>query len=185
MKFIYLILFFIYSTTASAQLLKWSKDTLLTWNDFKVFVDTGKFEAISYLSMTYEYRYSVIDGVYKAKFKISHTFDPSKSTTIVSKQTSYLLKHEQTHFDIAEYFARQLRFELESYTYTKNIKDEIIKIYKRVDGEREKMQNLYDSQSKNGRDVNLKKKWEDFVANLLIKNYPLDELLRPGMVPNG
>ena len=184
MKPIYTLLLIFASFSASSQQLKWSRDTLLTWNNFKVPVDSATYAATSYLNMTYEYRFLPFEkeGVYRAKFKVTHYFDADKSTTIINKQGADLLKHEQTHFDIAEYFARQLKYAFETYTYTKNIRIEIIDIYQRIDAEREKMQTLYDTQAKHGEDVVMQKKWEEFVAGLLATNPPLNEVLKTEII---
>lgn len=157
---------------------RWSKDTLLTWSDFKGTVDPSSgVSAMTYCGVKFKYNYflSANDSVYTAKFKVYSYFTPERSWSMTERQCPVLLNHEQIHFDISEYFARVLRTALETAFYTKNIKEEIMAIFKKYDGEREKMGSLYDEQTNHGTKVEIQKKWDLFVGKILSSNTSWDQ----------
>ncbi|MEO3405420.1 hypothetical protein AAFN85_16035 [Mucilaginibacter sp. CAU 1740] len=181
LKFTFVILLFWTLNIAKgfSQEKKWSKDSLLTWNDFKGTVDPASgVSAMTYCGVKFRYRYfvSANDSTYTAKFIVYSFFTPERSWSMVERQCPPLLNHEQVHFDISEYFARVLRTALETAQYTKNIKDEIMSIFKKYDSEREKMGLLYDEQTNHGTKVDVQKKWDLFVGKILSNNTPWQQV---------
>jgi hypothetical protein len=157
----------------------WSKDSLLTWAEFKAPVDvSSSFDAFTISGITYNYKWHLQNGKYTADFTVTSYFLPGKSWTIADKQTPELLKHEQTHFDISEYFARQLLVAFNSYAFTPQIKEEIVTIYQRIEAERARMETIYDQQTNHSADTKIQNKWNAFIAILLSGNPPLEDTLK-------
>ena len=92
----------------------WKKDILLTWDDFQGQPDlTYAHEAISETNLYQITDFKPIKKASKIKLrinsiKIQASFTPKNSWVKLGKETAYLLKHEQGHFDIAEIRAREL-----------------------------------------------------------------------------
>jgi len=75
-------------------------------------------------------------------------FSKSKSW-LRGKETKDLLKHEQGHFDIIEYYSRLFRKELATYKFEslKNLKDDMSALHKKYIVLSKEMQEFYDSQT--------------------------------------
>jgi hypothetical protein len=97
---------------------------------------TATLLSISYHIKQTGFTYHIISG-----------FDPYKSWAF--RRTSYILSHEQGHFDIAEIFARKLHKRMKEYKFDrKNYQRDLKKIYQEVVEEKEKMQNDYDEETR-------------------------------------
>jgi hypothetical protein len=105
----YFLLYSIFAHCQSNEILAWTEDYKLTWDDFKGAPGSNKYEAASALVMSYAVcKRSIWNG--KVSLKVDCAFDKNASWVSVQK-TDLLLRHEQLHFDIAELFARRLRKE--------------------------------------------------------------------------
>jgi hypothetical protein len=93
-------------------------------------------------------------------------------------KTPALLEHEQLHFDISEYFARQLLIEFQRAIYTKNFLAEIKAIKQRSVTTRNTVENLYDEQSNHGLNPKMQSKWRQYVEYLLSENESLSVTLQ-------
>jgi hypothetical protein len=104
MKDLVLFLVFIVlwgSGFAQQQHMEWSKDTRLSWNDFKGTPDASNpFLAVTHAGFGYKYNANQ-DSIH---VETSTHFKPLSSW--VKRPSEHLLLHEQLHFDIAEYFRR-------------------------------------------------------------------------------
>ena len=86
----------------------WTESRKLNWTDFKA--DSKKLSpnaAVTDSGMSIQLK---CDGK-TSEAVVKCYFTPSKSWT-KDKESSYLLRHEQLHFDITELFARKLRKQL-------------------------------------------------------------------------
>jgi len=123
--------------------ISWSKDYLLTWDDFQGEVrDTPEtieksLKATSNIGLVFEIHPKIIIKKIKKKFRIEKItvkaiFNKKKSWVkkdqITFGRESILLKHEQGHFDLAEMYTKIAKYSLEEFvknkTYT--IKENII-----------------------------------------------------------
>jgi hypothetical protein len=163
-----LLLFFLLSNTCFSQLhnedlLKWSENRKLTWEDYKASPDTaGGFAAATTTYLNIDYTFSQ-DGF---SFKIHSDFSKTRSWGF--DKTTYVLKHEQGHFDIAEIFARKLYKQMKEYRYNKKTcKEDLSKIYDAVVTEKAKMQEDYDRETNHSIKKQKQKEWLKKIEDML------------------
>jgi len=163
----------IISTVVRAQQIKWAKDTLLTWNDFKGTPDSKiPHQAYTHCVVSYSFHCVRHNDVYTLTFAIKSGFDKNTSWCIDGKQTAPLLKHEQLHLDIHELYVRKLYASLSQYTYTGNYDEEAKAIFRRVLKEVQATQDLYDTESDHSRNKEKQLEWETKIRGQL-DNTPL------------
>jgi hypothetical protein len=156
----------------------WDKSNPLQWSDFTGPVDaSSKHFAHIYCGSNYKYKWVQKDGKYTFTFDVTGNMTPSKSWTKVEKQSPELLRHEQIHFDIAEFFARQMLAAFNSFPYTLDFENEINQIKTKIDEERSAMQLVYDKQTNHFLNKEMQARWELYVADLLSHDYKLEEAL--------
>ncbi len=166
----------------------WNQDRKITWDDFNGNEATKKVfkydEAEAGISLTISVFPKKLNclNVEKANFLAIM----NKNSSWVEVKTSSGLNHEQTHFDIAEVYARKIRKEIEAFLYEKEECDlqGIADIYYRLESEHWQTQFLYDEEVRICDNLppelchNLKKQqeWDNKIAALLEK-YKEYELL--------
>lgn len=84
----------------------------------------------------------------------------------MAKESVYILKHEQTHFDITELYTRKLRqlISQKDFTKVKNVVSEIDRMYKRIANEWQKEENKYDSETQHGINGARQNIWNENIA---------------------
>src|SRR5690242_11936695 len=109
----------------SEELLNWSDDRKLTWNDYKASPSSESDAAAStttYLAISYNISRDGFSYTIQSKF--------SKSRSWGRHKNDYILSHEQAHFDIAEIFARKLHQKMSEYRFNrKTYQKDLNKIY--------------------------------------------------------
>ncbi len=176
MKFIaFLLLAFltISSSSLEEEKIEWNENYKLSWEDFKAnpIASNGYVASTSSgISFSYSFSHNEVEELLDLKVSVTSYFYPEKSWFITTDVSSYILKHEQTHFDISELHARFLRKEIAETTFTKNIKEEIDAIYNRIENNRRKMQHLFDSESDHSKNKVKELEWEAYVTQQ-IKRY--------------
>lgn len=139
--------------------MRWTHGRRLTWADFKGTPDAGNpMDALTESGITFTW--SCDARGFKAE--IYSLFVPSKSW--VRDPTPALLAHEQVHFDITELHARKLRkyfAEMRNPCYLG--KDGINAAARRIIGDSNEMQRLYDAETRHSERVAEQKRWENQV----------------------
>ena len=169
---IILMLFFFKSVDAQVDTEKyWSKVDTLKWADFKGPVDLNStFDANTHSGLRYYWQMKFFGDSSKFSFSVNSFCNRYKSWYIPGRETPALLRHEQLHFDISEFFARKLLAEFNAYKYTKDYRKEIIKIYQQMQSLRQIMEDKYDAQSNHSLNAYRQQWWERYVAYLLQNN---------------
>jgi hypothetical protein len=126
------------------------------------------FIATTNSGMSFTYSYSIRNGRRKITFEVKSYFYPNSSWYLKNDVSPYILKHEQTHFDISELHARILRKRLNAATFSDKLKPEIEAIYRKVEDERKATQDAFDSESDHSKNKAGEAKWEAFIAEQLI-----------------
>ena len=108
-----------------------------------------------------------VNGVIDYDYTIKCHFYPNESWYDKTRASAYILKHEQTHFDISELHARILRKRISEASFSRNVKTEIRALYEAAEVDRRIMQNRFDSESEHSKNKELEYKWEAFVADQL------------------
>lgn len=140
----------------------WNMDQPLTKEDFQSKRSMYGREIPAYTSSAI-YLYQKEDNG-QLNFYIEAIFLKSKS--YMSKESVYILKHEQLHFDITELYARKLRqlISQKDFTKVRNVVTEIERMYKKVTSEWEREENKYDSETQHGINAARQNIWNENIA---------------------
>ena len=154
------------------ETITWSQNQKLHWGNFE---GAPKYDteavAITASGITYGFSSRSYSNSNKIEYTtyVSSEFYPAKSWYLKDRVNDTVLGHEQLHFDITELHARKLRKRIKNKQFTKNIQQEISKIYEIVSAELQQMQNEYDEGSDYSRDYEGQVKWQKFIAKELQK----------------
>jgi hypothetical protein len=153
----------------------WDAKSPLTWDDYRRKDKPASLgqdgRSNTFLGERYRYRRLGKDSNdYRFEFQVSSVMVRSMSYVDPDYKTPALLEHEQLHFDISEYFARQLLLDFQRAIYTKNFLAEIKAIKQRSVTQRNIVENLYDEQSNHGLNLKMQSKWRHYVEYLLSEN---------------
>lgn len=173
MKFIYYILIvllfnFCSNHHSEQDKIYWTKDTQLTWNDFKEKPDTNT----NYFAGT-EWRIKVEHHVIQdsVKFIISTYFDKNLSWVKERRQADNVLQHEKGHFDIAEIFARKLRGTFAHYRFNNSTIDKDINLcFNNTLNECAQAQHQYDFETQHSCNLILQKFWQWRIYQCLVES---------------
>lgn len=170
MKQLLFILTIFLSFHVSAQLTKrqaldtliWTADQPLTKEDFQSKRSMYGREIPAYTNSAI-YLYQKEDNG-QLNFYVEAIFLKSKS--YMAKESVYILKHEQIHFDITELYARKLRQQIARTDFTKvrNVVSEMERIYKKIANEWQREENKYDSETQHGINGARQNIWNENIA---------------------
>ncbi len=153
----------LFAQSRDEELLEWNAARKLTWSDYKASPNPETDAAAStttYLGIDY--------NISSASFsyKIQSVFSKTRSWGL--HKTAYILRHEQGHFDIAEIYARKLHKEMSEYKFNRRTyQKDLQKIYDKVTGEKEEMQNDYDNETRHSINREKQAEWLKKIAKLL------------------
>ncbi len=147
---------------------KWSPEKLV-WEDFsgKPNPNQEHHAASTQSGITYTWSYETKSDSIDLKFEVFANFYPNSSWVIPEKKTSYLLAHEQLHFNISELYARKLFRTFKAYVPMRNIRRDLTRIYQQIELERKKTQILYDRETNHGLLKEAQQEWEMRIAKEL------------------
>lgn len=143
------------------KVIRYDQNNGLTWNDFK-----GKpVKSSKYAAKTNSgYNYNVFLQGDSMSIVLPCLFYPKSSWVKKELKSSYLLKHEQIHFDITELFVRKMRKDLQAGRYTiKNFEKSAIKIIKKYQKQSAVFQNKYDKQTNHSINKSEQERWNTLV----------------------
>ncbi len=166
------ITFFIKSVYGQSDTIKyWSKVDTLKWSDFQGPVNAkSSFDANTNSGLIYHWQVNFQGDSSKFSFTVNSFVNKHKSWVRTGFQKPRLLKHEQLHFDISEFFARKLLDDFNAYKYTSDYRNDIVKIFTRLQTSRQIMEDKYDEQSNHSLNAEWQQWWERYVAYLLQNN---------------
>ncbi|WP_037325181.1 DUF922 domain-containing protein [Salinimicrobium terrae] len=173
-KAVFSSLFFLMAFVTQAQTeesrLAWEANAL-TWEDFQSSPDPNSpFTAntSSGISYSWSLKSSILGKEYQ--FEVLSFFNPERSW-VKNSGSDHLLAHEQLHFDITELHARKLRKALAEFDFnkSKNVKTELQKIYRELEGERAAMQKKFDLETRHSMEEAAQLEWQQFVTQELKK----------------
>jgi uncharacterized protein DUF922 len=142
------------------QFLEWSAAQRLTWDDYLAAPSTSS-DAAAITSTALGIEYHIRNN--SLTYKITCRF--SKTRSWGRYKTTYILQHEQGHFDITEIFARKLAKEIREYRFNpRKYQDDLGKIYKKVMDEKEDYQNKYDVETDFSRNKEKQAEWVKKIA---------------------
>lgn len=170
-RYLSLAILMLHAALASAQVISWEKDRPLSWSDFKHRAPQKpkRFVAATYSSIRYDLNVQRPDSFYPV---IKSVFYAEKSWTRSQHYRLYILKHEQTHFDITELYACKMRYAVSAckhwYNHAGVYRDaRLIRIYHRYRRKCRFAQKWYDFQTRHSRKKARQLEWNDKVSSLL------------------
>ena len=164
-----LVLFFLVKPLPPERLV-WDADKKLEWSDFKGNPDyLLDFVATTNSGMSHSYG---IDGngfLDKSTSSVLAHFYPTFSWYKPADTTAAILRHEQSHFDITEVYARKLRKRIQEFTFTANANEEIKRLYEITENERREAQRLFDNETDHSRLQDQERIWVKRIRDSLEK----------------
>ena len=106
------ILFITGTSSTSPDMIYWSKERKLTWDDFQGQPDYNYADVSALTSSGILHFKGCENG--KIIYKVEAYFEKKQSWFKEEAHTDHHLQHEQIHFDITELYARKLRNALET-----------------------------------------------------------------------
>lgn len=170
MKLLFLGLFLLsfYSAVDPTEKIAWSEERRLTWEDFKG-TPRGLDDYVASTSSGISFAYSV--GVARGELHLNYTvesnFYPYSSWIVTEHASEYILRHEQTHFDISELHARKFRKRLAEREFSLEPKEELDSMYQTIEAERRAMQKKFDADTDHSQIPMAEERWVAFVAEQL------------------
>lgn len=150
--------------------LPWKDSRPLTWQDFKAAPkESIPYSANTNSGLSYTWNYSTATGEPVLEHQVFSNFYPELSWVKKIEHKEYLLAHEQLHFDITELHARKLRKRLEAYEIGRTVRQDLKRIYNKVEAERVAMQNLFDKETSHSELSAEQKRWRIFISEELAK----------------
>ena len=181
-----LIVSYLFSASAIAQvstIISWTEKTKLEpfntiyyntakklmWSNFKGLpTQPAPIAAITASGFGYKSAMHTIDGKGEISVNIYCYFDKQNSWVRKGKNTSYILNHEQHHFDItyiaAKMFTKKIKVALLNTT---NMGIILTKIYNDCTAFMNKMQNDYDKETNNGQIIQKQDDWNKLIESHL------------------
>ena len=144
----------------------------LSWSDFRGEpVGASDRAAAVNSGMSYAIETRKMDGkVVDFTIEVESAFYPELSwKRDLNETSSYLLKHEQLHWDITHLFVLKLRAAYKKYRPLKNINKEVDFIFRKFEKDREAMQSRYDLETDHGLKKEEQQRWEIYIAEELLK----------------
>ncbi len=168
----FLILFFFFSPSEiTTEKMQWSETRKLNWGDFKGTPNLGDdYVASTNSGISFSYSIGSRNGEFIFDYTVLSNFYPEQSWYKPEAASVYILKHEQTHFDISELHARKLRKKLAAIAVGENIKAEVDQLYSETERERRAMQKAFDKESDHSKIKDGEYKWRNYIATEL-QNY--------------
>lgn len=133
----------------------WSENRKLAWSDFQ-----GKPDASSPFKAKTESSLDIQISTQGMEATITMQTNFSKTASWVKTQTDLLLKHEQTHFDIAELWTRKFKQKMKDKTFpAKTFQSTLNTLHGEVQREGKAMQALYDKETNHSINEKEQDKW--------------------------
>ncbi|MFY8186844.1 MAG: hypothetical protein ACOVLC_02680 [Flavobacterium sp.] len=166
----------------------WNKQRKINWDDFKSETKSDVLtyqEALAYISLSIKFYPKEISCETLANVKIVAVMNKMKSWVgVKTEDKDGGLNHEQTHFNIAELYARKIRKEISDYLIDNKCNmQNVAEIYHKLSREHLKVQYLYDKEVRMCDDESVilcfnlekQKEWDFKIAKELeeLKDYEL------------
>ena len=137
----------------------------LEWNDFTgTPADGGRAAAVTVSGFGYLANVNTRAGSGVIDIKVYCYFHKNKSWVKPGRNTSYILSHEQHHFDISYIAASIFTEKLKNASFTSGNYDQLLsKIYDESTAVMNKMQDDYDGETKNGQLRDVQAQWNENV----------------------
>lgn len=142
----------------------------INWLDFKGKPDyTVDFEALTYSEIGMNYTLDQSNNDYVLNVDVYCDFKKPESYVKPDKKTSYILNHEQHHFDITYIYTKKFIDRLKTADLTADNYETLMNgIYNEVVFELNKQQELYDSETHHSKIVEKQEEWNAKINSELL-----------------
>jgi hypothetical protein len=149
----------------------WEDSNKLSWEDYKEQPDLNTdVAAVTASGITFQYAIQKSDGkITGFNTQVKTFFYPENSWCNLEKANAHILSHEQLHFDITEWHARKFKQQIETLKISENLVKNLEALYKNINTDLRKMQNLYDSETDFSRQIEAQARWQEQVQMELEK----------------
>jgi|TARA_B110000908_G_scaffold111516_1_gene130830 hypothetical protein len=172
MKMISIILVlwvYFFSPSMGEEKIEWTEGYKLQWTDFKAKTALGTgFVASTSSGIAYSYSFRDVNGKKNSKINVFCNFYPQKSWYVKNDASNYILKHEQTHFDISELYKRIFKKRIDATQFSDDMKKELEVLFYQTEDERVAMQRKFDSEADHSKNKKKELEWETYVAQQLV-----------------
>ncbi|UBM60820.1 hypothetical protein LAG90_09245 [Marinilongibacter aquaticus] len=154
------------------SLIIWDKERKLVVADFKADTANRPFEAATYSG----FNIIPVAGTLKElpKLIVETSFDSNRSYLKQRGNVSFVLKHEQLHFDLSEIYARKFVERMRNASLTvKNVSERGNEIFKQIQIEMQNMNDLYDTEVY--ADTTLQTRWDNKIKIMLSETVPFED----------
>jgi hypothetical protein len=143
----------------------WNASRKLTWADFKARPNINSHAvALTASGITFGYAVKTSgERIIDFTTSVEAHFYPNKSWYLKDRRNTYILAHEQLHFDITELYARMFRAQLKGLVVTQNVKDQMQRLHKAINEAVDETQKRYDAQSNHSMNAKVQKQWEAII----------------------
>ncbi|MGY5850195.1 DUF922 domain-containing protein [Salegentibacter sp. F14] len=150
--------------------IQWEEGRKLVWTDFKGIPEQAlAYQANTNSGISFSWSYSTNQGQPVLEYEVVTNFFPGLSWVKANEKKEDLLGHEQLHFDISELHARKLRKAIEEYAIGRNIRRDLNRLYERIEKDRQRMQELFDTQTNHSTNKKAEAHWRILVKEELNK----------------
>ncbi|MBU2928571.1 DUF922 domain-containing Zn-dependent protease [Winogradskyella psychrotolerans] len=166
-----LTLFFLGSTPTEEGSVTWNETAKLTWADFKG-TPNSESDAVALTASGITFGYSVKtsgERIVDFTTTVEAHFYPNKSWYLKDKANTYILAHEQLHFDITELYARQFRQQIKKLVVNQNVKEQMNRLHAKINEAVNDMQRRYDEETEHSMNKEMQKQWEVTIRKELSK----------------
>lgn len=157
------------------QTIPWQSSYKLSWDDFKGNPQTDTDAvAVTASGITFSYSVQTKDSkIISFNTKAEAHFYPDKSWYLKDRANTYILAHEQLHFDITELHVRKFRKQIEFINVSQNLRSDLDQLHQKINKALYAMQKQYDSESNNSINKEQQAHWIEFVYEELkkLENY--------------
>jgi hypothetical protein len=147
------------------QVKSWSDTYKLTWNDFKgVSQNNKRAAAITASGITFGFSIKTSGSqVINFTTEVYAHFYPEESWYKPELADSYILAHEQLHFDITELHARKFRQKIAQLKASNHVESDLKSLHKNSNRVLENMQVRYDKETNYSRNSEFQNKWKSYI----------------------
>jgi hypothetical protein len=145
--------------------IRWDSNRKLKWSDFRQTIPKNHAEvAVTWSGITLDTKQK---NEHLIALVIYAYFDEKLSSKVKETEdlTEGILRHEQGHFDIREWYARVLRKKLIDTTLTRSYQVSII--YDKIIKDASIIEDKYDQETQHGVDSVAQYKWDTIIKNKL------------------
>ncbi len=156
---------------SAADVEYYQPENLLKWEDFKGKpTSEDRAAAVTVSGFGYQANVKTSGGSGSLDIKVYCYFHKNKSWVKPGRNTPYILKHEQHHFDISYIAATIFLEKLHNAKFTTNNYDALLaQIYEESTSVMNSMQDDYDGETKNGQLRDVQAKWNNTLDDKLIE----------------